>query len=95
MKFTNYKNFMTATSGLIKDGWSLYRMDVDAREVTTIILHHDRLELTYILEHHKNPETLEESNLLQFTRRRPLSPLLYEREQTNPVVVIDQPPRTN
>lgn len=81
MKFTNYKNFMAAITGLIVMGdWGLYRMEMDIHGVTTVTLFHDQLELTYIFEHHKDQASYEQSTLTAFTRSRRTSPLRYERE---------------
>ena len=81
MKFTNYKNMMTAATGLIQSGWTLDRFELDGREVTTITLYHEAFELFYTLEHHKNEETYNASSLRPFSRSRKAGPImLYGRE---------------
>lgn len=83
MKFTNYKNMMIAVTGLIRNGWSLYRMELDGAEITTIQLIQENLDLIYVLEHHKHRETYDNSPLTAFVRSRGIKPLArYEREET-------------
>lgn len=81
MKFTNYKNFMAAATGLVQDGWSLSKFETDQRGVNRLHLHHEELELYYILEHHQLEETYNESQHKAFVRSRGIGTRRYEREQ--------------
>jgi hypothetical protein len=75
---------MQAVTGLLQSGWSLQRMKLDGAEVTTIYLYHEKLELSYILEHHKNKETFDDSTLQPFVRSKRIGMPYYEREQPFP-----------
>ena len=68
MKFTSHTNFMRALTGLVRDGWDIYKIEINEFGTTIIQLSNSNLELFYTLEHHIAKESIEQSTLKPFVK---------------------------